>query len=245
MRKQIGRDKQRYFRRTTMQTLPPQWRAFFNTNASMNWFQKVFFGASRSDEASPSTGFDESDDRPVPLAIESNDLIAARQLIHSTAVQTALDYGIPARWLEMEVLTITGDKSAYFQLQITLLHWDDYLWTHSSALSAAVLKTVRKSNTPVARAMRAVLWRVAVDAGCPFDEMPPPSAWSAAALENRAKVRERINLLSNQLSAHDAAQGFTSTLALPATDSAFDATKPPSQFNGFDATQPFDPEKVK
>ena len=216
----------------------------------MNWIKKIFAGTAKSDLTSPSTGFHEGDDRPVALAIAGNDLIAARQLIHSTAVQAALDYGIPARWLAVEVLTITGEESAFFQLQICMNQWDEYLWMHSGALSAVVVKIVRQENPAVARAMRAVLWRVAADAGCPFDEMPPPSAWSAAALDNRARVRDRIRVLSNQMAApSDAAQasgqavldGFDSTQALSKRDSIFDATNPPSHFNGFAATQPYDP----
>jgi hypothetical protein len=216
----------------------------------MNWIKKIFTSQTKSGLASPSTGFNEDDDNPVPLAIEGNDLLAARQLIHSTAVQAALDYGIPARWLGMEVLTITGDESAYFQLQISMNQWDEYLWMHSGALSTAIAKLIRQESLPVARALRAVLWRVAVDAGCPFDEMPPPSAWTADALDKRARVRERIRVLSNQMAApSDAADasaqgvldGFDSTEAFSKRDSVFDATNPPSQFNGFAATQPYDP----
>jgi hypothetical protein len=216
----------------------------------MNWIKKIFAGAAKSDLNSPSTGFLEGDDRPVALAIADNDLIAARQLIHGTAVQVALDCGIPARWLAMEVLTITGDESAYFQLQICMNQWDEYLWMHSGALSAVVVKTVRQENTAIARAMRAVLWRVGPDAGCPFDEMPPPSAWTAAALDKRAQVRDRIRVLSNQIAAqsdaaghagHSAADGFDSTEAFSKSDGIFDATNPPSHFNGFAATQPYDP----
>ncbi len=216
----------------------------------MNWIRKIFVNPAKSSFASPSTGFDEVDDRAVPLPLEGHDLLAARQLIRSTAVQTALVYCIPAGWLSMEVLTISGDENAFFQLQICMNQWDEYLWMNSGALSAAIVKSVRQENLPIARAMRAVLWRVAADAGCPFDEMPPPSAWTAEAMDKRARVRERIQMLSNQMAAPSdttdpALKGvhndFDSTEAFSKRDSIFDATNPPSHFNGFAATQPFDP----
>jgi antitoxin component of RelBE/YafQ-DinJ toxin-antitoxin module len=216
----------------------------------MNWIKNIFANPAKSGLDSPSTGFDEADVRAVPLPLEGHDLLAARQLIHSTAVKAALDYGIPAGWLGMEVLTISGDESAYFQLQICMNQWDEYLWMHSGALSMAIIKIVRQENLPIARAMRAVLWRVAADAGCPFDAMPPSSAWTAEAMDKRARVRERIQMLSNQMAASSEAtdpalqgmpNGFDSTEAFSKRDSVFDATNPPSHFNGFAATEPFDP----
>ena len=216
----------------------------------MNWIKNIFANPAKSGLDSPSTGFDEADVRAVPLPLEGHDLLAARQLIHSTAVQTALDCGIPAGWLGMEVLTISGNESAYFQLQICMNQWDEYLWMHSGAMSALIVKIVRQENRAIARAMRAVLWRVAADAGCPFDEMPPPSAWAAVAMDKRARVSERIQMLSNQMTessdaSDPALQGvpnsFDSTEAFSKRDSAFDATNPPSHFNGFVATEPIDP----
>lgn len=159
----------------------------------MSWISKLLNKTDEPEVPPPSTGFHDFDDNPVPISLVSTDAKAARALVHSSAVQTAQVYGVPANWLSFEVVTILDDEKAYFQLQVLINHWDEYLVAHSYAFERAVIKKIRGEDLNVGRAVRAVLWRVCADAGCPYDEMPEPSAWSVEAIKQRGEARDRIN----------------------------------------------------
>jgi hypothetical protein len=159
----------------------------------MGWLSNIFKEPGETEEPSHSTGFHDLDARPVPMKAQGTDLRAARELVHTTAVKTAQMYGVPAHWLSFEVVTIADEAQAYFQLQVMQNHWDEYLAAHSYAFERAVLKRIREEDIDVGRAVRAVLWRTSPDAGCPYDDMPEPSAWTQEEIVHRGLQRDRIN----------------------------------------------------
>jgi hypothetical protein len=230
----------------------------------MRWITQ-FFKDNDADVPSPSTGFHDLDGHPVAVRLQGGDLRAARELVNNTAVQTALAYGIPARWLSFEVVTIADDEKAYFQLQVLMNHWDEHLAAHSFAFERAVIKRLREQDMSVGRAVRAVLWRTAPEAGCPYDDMPEPSAWAAEAVRKRGEARDLVNRALYAattpasgavapampalmpVSADDAERAGRSTMPAPhdhLLDDSFSDTRP-SSFNGFAATQPYEGELAK
>lgn len=229
----------------------------------MGWLSNLFSSPRRGTDPSNSTSYHDLDAKPVPLKPAAMDLRNARQAVNQAAARTAQFYGIPAGWLTFEVLTISDTSQAYFQLQIVMNIWDEYLAAHCYAFERAVIKRIRDENIEVGRAVRAVLWRVAPDAGCPYDDMPEAKAWSADAVKKRGMVRDRINRelyaistpaagvnvsgklpTAMPLSASEAQRAESSTLPVNhdtlLEDSAFGDTRP-SSFNGFAATQPYAP----
>jgi hypothetical protein len=164
----------------------------------MNWVKKTFFEKPPrehelpSEPVSHSTSFHEYDIQPQALDVRRADVRAARELIYSCAKQTALIYGIPPQWLAFEVLTISDDEQAFFQLQVQVMEWDEHLFARSYAFELALMKRLGELNMAVARAVRAVLWRVKHEAGCPYDELPGPEAWTPEAVARRAAARQAM-----------------------------------------------------
>jgi hypothetical protein len=159
----------------------------------MGWISKLLNKSGEPQEPSNSTGFHDIDEKPIAIALAESDVRAARELVHQAAVYTAQLHGLPARWLSFEVVTISDAERAYFQLQILLHYWDEYLMAHCHAYELAVLKKIREENIDVGRAVRAVLWKVTANAGCPYDQMPDPGAWTSESIKQRALTRDRIN----------------------------------------------------
>ena len=156
----------------------------------MNWVKSLFVKADNPLELpTHSTGFHDIEGDPEPLDVKRSDLRAARELIYSSAKQTALLYGIPPEWLAFEVLTIADDEKAYFQLQVVAQEWDEHLFVRAYAFEVAVMKRIAENNFTVARAVRAVLWRARADAGCPYDELPGPEAWLPEVVARRNAQR--------------------------------------------------------
>ena len=224
----------------------------------MGWLANFLKPPPEEDQSS-NTGFHDVDTQVVPLKTAVADLRMARELINSAAMQTAQAYGVPANWLAFEVVTIADDEKAFFQLQIVMHHWDDYLAAHGFAFERAVAKRIRDSHIDVGRAVRAVLWRVHAQAGCPYDDMPDAHAWSDDAIRKRGQARERANrelypaispaLVDAQpsLSApttQPAGLGYAAGGKLSAVTSMHDAhledgaygESRPSTFNGYEST---------
>ena len=154
----------------------------------MGWLSSLFgrknaFGADSLSSESFNSSL--SDEGPVGLSVPGSSVPNARQLIMQCANQVIRSHGIPQDWLKLELLTMADEAKAYFQLQITIKHWDGDLLLHSHAFELSVMNRVREQSLPVSRSMRAVLWRVAPDAGCPYEQMPPSVAWTQDAIAQR------------------------------------------------------------
>jgi hypothetical protein len=159
----------------------------------MSWLNRIFNAPAPVPEgSSPSTGFFDIEGQPVPLSLAAQDVREARELIRAAAIRTTAAFGIPSNWMSYEVVTISDDEKAYFQLQVSLRIWDELLWAQSSAYEKKVLKRIREDDSNVARAVRAVLWRVLPDAGCPYDELASAAAWRPEAIRVRSEVYERV-----------------------------------------------------
>jgi hypothetical protein len=214
----------------------------------MSWLQRILGQDERGPEIpSPSTGFFDLEGHPVPLSLTAQDARVARELVRASAVRVASAYGIPSSWLSYEVVTIADDEKAYFQLQIGLRHWDEQLWSQTSAFEQQALKFIREENVQVARAVRAVLWRILPDAGCPHDELSPAPAWKPDAVKSRSAAYEKLRqelTLPALTTLPSVVSGIAPTVTVPASQpvhSNFDNTYP-GQAAGFDVTRPFMPD---
>jgi hypothetical protein len=231
----------------------------------VSWLNNLFSKAPSSIEApSHSTGFYDMDGKPVPLSSQGTDMRIAREKVRAAAIRTAQAFGIPAPWLNYEVVTISDEEKAYFQLQVSLRFWDEQLWAQSTAFEQQVHKRIREDDLNIARALRAVLWRVLPEAGCPFDELSDPSAWQPEAVKTRMQAYERLR---RELSSPAAALASGLPAAAAITSAAATATEAqdtlpllastraqleaqfsdtrPSQFGDFAATQPFDFDQLR
>jgi hypothetical protein len=223
----------------------------------VSWLNKIFPKTPNSVEvATHSTGFYDIDGKPVPLSTQGENVRIARELVRAAAIRTAQAFGIPAQWLSYEVVTISDEEKAYFQLQVSLRFWDEQLWSQSMAFEQQVYKRIREDDVNVARAVRAVLWRVLPDAACPYDELAGAAFWKPEAVKARAKAYERLRHELTTPLAVSVASASALALAsdpqasetLPIIPSAHEATTDqfgdtrPSNFGGFAATMPFNPQ---
>jgi hypothetical protein len=215
------------------------------TGHNVSWLNKFLNKTPiEHDAPSPSTGFFDIEGQPVPLSLARQDVRAARELIREAAVRTATIFGIPANWLSYEVVTISDDEKAYFQLQVSLRIWDEQLWSQSSAFELQALKRIREDDVNVARAVRAVLWRVLPDAGCPHDELAGSAAWKPEAVKSRSQAYDRLRnelAMPGLATLPSVATGLQASSTMPMTghpQAGFSNTQPMPP-TGFAATAPF------
>jgi hypothetical protein len=210
----------------------------------MSWLNKLFTPQARPLAPSPSTGFFDIEGQPMPLDLEGKDIRPIRESIRSAGVHVAAAFGIPSNWLSYEVVTISDETKAYFQLQVSMRIWDEHLWSQSTAFEQQVMKHLREQNVQLSRAVRAVLWRVLPDAGCPYDELANEAAWRGEAIKRRAQAYDCIRQEFAPSAVAALAAGLPSDTLGAATqpvirlenDSLYDTR--PSSFDGFAATRP-------
>ncbi len=90
----------------------------------MAWFGGLFGKKdAQAMEILPSGEVDTED----ALAVPGSSVAEARDLINRAAYETLQLNGIPKDWLKFEILTLSDAAKAYFQLQVTIRHWDAYL----------------------------------------------------------------------------------------------------------------------
>ena len=187
----------------------------------MAWFGGLFGKKdAQAMEILPSGEVDTED----ALAVPGSSVAEARDLINRAAYETLQLNGIPKDWLKFEILTLSDAAKAYFQLQVTIRHWDAYLLMHSFAFEQVVVPRVRERSLPISRALRAVLWRVAADANCPYDRMPPSVAWTVDAIAQREnngdlfKAKPRAEVAQRDIEHSE--EDFPATLQVASSEEA-------------------------
>lgn len=212
----------------------------------MGWLSKLFSAPREAKEkppelVSPSTAFPDYDAHPVALNPAVHNVRSARELIRQSANETAQAYGLPDKWLNFEVVTISNESSAYFQLQVILERWDDRLWAHAYAFELAVRKRIREFDATTAGAVRAVLWRVEPDAGCPFDDLPV-DGWGVAPVLIGEPTTSHIAFSATQpMAALFPATGVVAAGLATASSKDESFSYKASASGAFAATQPFAP----
>jgi hypothetical protein len=185
----------------------------------MGLFSSFFARHKATKSPSPGTSYHGLDGDPVAIKLKEQDIRSAREVIHRAAIFCAKIYGIPPHWVSFEVVSLGDKQGNYFQLQVVLQHWDDYFVTHIHAMELAIMKRISDENKDIGRAVRAVLFRVAPNAGCPYDEMPQPSAWMPDKIRLRLNVRDRV-LAELHASQSHATMGAKAQTQTPAGTSA-------------------------
>ncbi len=202
---------------------------------NVNWLHRLFTPKPEQDASPLSTGFYDAEGKPVPLSLKRQDLRSARELIRKAALKAAAKHGIAAHLLNFEVVTIADEEKAYFQLQVSLRVWDGLLWAQSVAFEEVAMKAIREADPNTARAVRAVLWRVLPEAGCPHGTLSGLEAWRADAMMARNTAHTDAQQ-PNSNTASPVVQTAPELAQLSTTQAPAVKAEPKSQLAAFAAT---------
>lgn len=104
-----------------------------------------------------------------------------RELLRVVLRDTLNRHGIPAGWLEAEVLVSTsrsGERGIHWRLVVK--HWDARLLTHALAIQQALLKRLTTFDPLASNWLTGVSWQFAAPGEAPCPPMPHPSSWTEA-----------------------------------------------------------------
>lgn len=103
-----------------------------------------------------------------------------RELMRAVLRKTLTRHGIPAAWVDADMLVATSrQRDSGMHWRLLIRHWDPRLLTHAVALQNALVMRLLREDPLAADWLMGVSWQFALanEAGCPA--LPQPGFWTA------------------------------------------------------------------
>jgi hypothetical protein len=152
----------------------------------MGIIKRLFGGRAAERDSQPSSPFPAPESRHPATATRED---ARRELVKAVLRDIRRAHGIPANWIDCEVLSLPpykGESRMFATLLI--LHWDERLLKYALAIQRRFSAEIVKLDPSAPRWLQGIAWQFASDADCPFLEMPAPDAWLDAVAPPVPKV---------------------------------------------------------
>jgi hypothetical protein len=168
-----------------------------------------------------------------------------RELLRVILRDTLNRHGIPAGWVEAEILmstSRTGERGIHWRLVIK--HWDPRLLTHAVAFQQALLKRLTMFEPGAAAWLTGLSWQFDFPDDSPCAPMPHPDSWMEPQPDPFDELESVAPPTPVMSDAAPAASARTSTDARAELESIFAVRDPDFQrheagaASGDDATQP-------
>jgi hypothetical protein len=121
---------------------------------------------------------------PSPETIEDNSADATRrQLLHVVLRGVMRRHGIPAGWIECEMIR-TGSRrtrNTGIHLRLVIRHWDSRLMQYAFAFQKELLKEILRFEPGAAGWMLGMSWHLDVEDSCSLTTLPDKAFWQEAA----------------------------------------------------------------
>ncbi len=122
-----------------------------------------------------------------------------RELIRVVVRDTLRKHGIPANWVQCEVLVVAGRSDrTRMHVRLVLKHWDERLLKYAFAFERSMVAEIGRFEPLYSQWLSSVSWQIPPDADCPYPEMPDPSTWvkaDAVAEDPEVELREDLERL--------------------------------------------------
>ncbi|MDO9402525.1 MAG: hypothetical protein Q7T87_00680 [Polaromonas sp.] len=114
-----------------------------------------------------------------PLTIEDGSENATRRQLVYVLLRDALRrYGIPARWIECQMLVVSSrSRGPGMYIRLVLKHWDYRMMNYTHAFQKALLVDIERFEPQSSEWLHGISWQLEVDDTCPYIEMPDKSFW--------------------------------------------------------------------
>ncbi len=142
--------------------------------------------------------------RPVPGANPNFPETTTRDITRRELARVALGdvrrrHGLPANWLECEIMAMPGrgkESQVLVLVLLRVLRWDENLMKYSMAIQRELGAQILLLDPGATRWLQGVVWQLASGENCRFLQMPDPAVWTQAS----AKASERVDVLDRRKS---------------------------------------------
>lgn len=143
----------------------------------MNKFLSGLFGTrTHSPQTAPSTT---RDNRDSPVTIEEGSENATRrQLIQVLLRDVLRKSGIPAEWIECQMLPISSrTRGQGMYVRLIVRHWDERLMNYLFAFQQTLMADIRHFEPNAEEWLHGISWQLDVEGECPYGALPEKSFW--------------------------------------------------------------------
>ena len=135
-----------------------------------------FFGRADTASGAPSVAAN-SAHAPTPSTTTS-EITVHRQLVDQLLAQLLRRSGIPAGWIEAQMLVLTSrTRGNGAHLRLVLRHGDDHLLKYIFALQKQLQKDINDADSHAAQWLQGISWQLEIDGSCQRTELPEKSFW--------------------------------------------------------------------
>lgn len=151
-----------------------------------------------------------------------------RQLVQVLLRDLVRRHGIPADWLDCQMLLVSSrSRGEGMYLRIILKHWDLRMLAYAVAFEKALMHDILRFEPHAKEWLYGVSWQLETGRSCPHQELPDPSVWAEKPqhgnsqndlkqdLERIFAVRDADMLLRGEASAPHARGAYATTEPMP------------------------------
>lgn len=104
-----------------------------------------------------------------------------QQLIQVLVRDTARRAGIPAQWLDCQMLlTASRSQGAGMYVRLIMKHWDLRLLTYAAAFQKALMADIMRFEPRANEWLYGISWQLDGGDSCPHQDLPDPAIWAHA-----------------------------------------------------------------
>ncbi len=142
----------------------------------MKNFVSSLFGSRRS---TPPPNSLHSPSRDCPLSIEDGSENAARRQLVQVLLRDLLrKSGIPADWVECQMLLVSSRRRGTgMYVRLVLKHWDTRLMDYLPAFQNTLLADIRRFEPQANDWLLGIFWQFELEGSCPHQTLPGKEFW--------------------------------------------------------------------
>ncbi len=119
------------------------------------------------------------DSRTPEASIEDNsDNGIRRQLVQVVLRDCLRRHGIPARWIECQMMVAESrSRGPGLYVRLVLRHWDERLLRYAFAFETQLRAAITQFEPQASTWLHGLSWELDLRSSCPYPDMPDPASW--------------------------------------------------------------------
>lgn len=146
----------------------------------MNLLQKFFRAPAHSTPVAPALqpkAADPSGGAPSTI-LEGSENGIRRQLVHVLLRDLLRKHGIPAHWIELQMLVVASSRRGDgLHLRLAVKQWDQRLMNYALALQNELKTDVVRFDPHATHWVHGISWQLEMADSCPYTTLPDKSFW--------------------------------------------------------------------
>lgn len=110
-----------------------------------------------------------------------------RQLVQVLLRDALRRHGIPASWIELQMLVVaSSSKGAGMYVRLVLKHWDERLMCYLVPFQNKVLADITRFEPKASEWLHGISWQLELNDLCPYKTMPEKDFWTTDSASTRS-----------------------------------------------------------